>query len=238
MKSMMSGVEDRNVQIWDSYYSSLQDSYLFPNEYAVRTFLGTYPRLRIDKNYGGKRICDISCGDGRNMTLFHKLGFILYGTELTSNICKITTDKLRSSAEINAEIRPGSNTSLPFPDGFFDYMLSWNACYYMHDENSSISDHISEYARIAKTGAYLVVSVPAPGCFSLLGAEQIGGDLIRIKTASKWGILNGSIYHQFRSFEDIETKFGTHFCNFQKCIIKDDCYGLPLEYFIFVCQKL
>ena len=236
---MLSRKPDKNVETWDRYYSSLQDSYLFPNEYVVRSFLGEYPNLKMDRNYKNAKVCDISCGDGRNITALHKLGFDLYGTEISDEICRITKQKLNSSNhKIIADIRTGSNVNLPFNDDFFDYMLSWNACYYVQDERSDISEHIAEYARIAKSGAYLVVSVPAPGCFSLIGAEKIGNDLIRIKTSSKWDMLNGTIYHQFNSFDDIEKKFGTHFRNFQKCSIKDDCFGLPLEYFIFVCQKI
>ena len=33
---------------------------------------------------------------------------------------------------------------------YFDYLLSWNACYYMEDETSLIGNHVSEYARVLK----------------------------------------------------------------------------------------
>ncbi|MFP3553223.1 class I SAM-dependent methyltransferase [Paraburkholderia sp. SIMBA_049] len=235
---MSSSYNDKNLEIWGRYYASLRDSFLFPNEYVVRSFLGNYPNLKMNRNYKGARVCDISCGDGRNLTALHKLGLKLYGTEISDDICRITKEKLAASSDrITADVRTGSNVSLPFEDEFFDYLLSWNACYYMQNEKSKISDHIVEYARIAKSGAYLIVSVPSPGCFSLIGCEDLGGDLVRIKTNSKWDILNGSIYYRFRSFDDIEEKFGQCFTNFQKCTLTDDCYGLPLEYFIFVCQK-
>jgi SAM-dependent methyltransferase len=229
---------DRSVRIWKRYYSSLQDAYLFPNEYVIRSFLGEYPNLSIPHDYKGKRVCDISCGDGRNLTALHKFGFDLYASEISDDIVEITKSKLATlGGGITVDIRTGFNSNLPFDNDFFDHMLSWNACYYMRDERSDISEHIAEYARIAKPGAYLVVSVPAPGCFSLAGSEPLGNDLIRIKTESKWAMLNGTIYHQFRSWDDIEARFGSHFHNFQKCTIKDDCYGMALEYFVFVCQK-
>jgi SAM-dependent methyltransferase len=230
---------DKNVETWDRYYASLQDAYLFPNEYVVRSFLGKYPGLTMDRDYRGKKVCDIRCGDARNLTALHKIGFDLHATEISDDIVRITKSKLAAlSDRISADIRTGTNMSLPFDDGYFDYLLSWNACYYMQDDRSNIRDHIAEYARVAKPGAWLVASVPAPGCFSLIGAEPLGSDLIRIRTDSKWDMLNGTIYHQFKSWDDIESRFGTHFGNFQKCMIKDDCYGLPLEYFVFVCQKI
>lgn len=88
-----------------------------------------------------------------------------------------------------------------------------------------------------KKDGYLIVSVPSPRCFSLVGAIELGNNLIKINTNSKWDMLNGSIYYRFDSFEDIESIFGSHFYNFQRCRISDDCFGLPLDYFIFVCQK-
>ena len=229
---------DDLLRVWVDYYRSLKESYLIPNEYVLRAFLGNYPNLSMSHDYAGASVCDVSCGDGRNLVMLHKLGFELYATEITQEVCDLTRAKLSSHSEhIKVEIRPGLNWSLPFDEGFFDYLLSWNACYYMRDEHADISEHIREYARILKPGGYFICSVPSPGCFSLAGAEELGNDLIRIQTNSKWNMLNGSIYHRFSSFDDIERKFGECFSNFRRCTIKDDCFGLPLEYFIFVCRK-
>jgi ubiquinone/menaquinone biosynthesis C-methylase UbiE len=230
--------ENKTLDLWNSYYRALRESYLFPNEYVVRAFLGTYPNLDMKHNYKGAKVCDVSCGDGRNLVLLEKLGLELYATEVSEEICKITREKLLSHSEhISVDIRAGLNGSLPFDDDFFDYMLSWNAFYYMPDEHSNIDEYVREYARVLKSGGYLVVSVPKPGCFTLIGAEELGNDLIRIKTASKWDILNGSIYYRFQSAKHIETVLGSEFINFRHATINDDCFGLPLEYSIFVCQK-
>ena len=135
------------------------------------------------------------------------------------------------------DIRPGLNWSLPFEDGFFDYLLSWNALYYMRDETADIAEHIEEYARILKPGGHLVASVPSPGCFSLEGARDLGNELIEINTDSKWSLINGSIYYRFASPQMVEDRFKSKFKNFQFAMIKDDCFGLALEYYIFVCER-
>lgn len=227
-----------NIALWEHYYGQLTDSYLFPNEYVVRTFLGTYPKLTMNRNYSGAKICDVACGDGRNITLLHKLRFEIYATEVTQKICDITRSKLLAhSDKIPIDIRPGLNSALPFDAGIFDYLLSWNACYYMQDEASDMREHVAEFARVMKRHGYLIAAVPGPDCFSLAGAKELGNNLIRINTTSRWDILNGSIYYRFASFDHIEAVFGSHFHNFQRCQISDDCFGLPLHYFIFVCQK-
>lgn len=224
------------INTWNQYYQSLTESYLFPNEYVVRSFLGRYPNLDIDRNYSGKKICDIGCGDGRNMTALHKFGFELYGSEISDEICRITTDKLQLAGVV-ADIRSGTNKALPFADAMFDHILSWNACYYMDSADSSMAEHVAEFARVLKPGGLAVVSVPSPGCFSLQGAEDVGNNIIRIKTDSRWNLLNGMLYYRFDSFDHIESVFRSHFQDFHKCTIKDDCYGLSLEYFIFVCRR-
>lgn len=94
----------------------------------------------MNRNYVGARICDISCGDGRNITALKKMGFEIYGTEVTENICDLTQKKLTQHPQnISADIRKGFNWDLPFESDFFDYALSWNACYYMKDSSSSIN---------------------------------------------------------------------------------------------------
>jgi SAM-dependent methyltransferase len=226
-----------SAKAWGNYYRSLTDSYLLPNEFVVRAFLGTYPNLSMSRDYRGKSVCDVSCGDGRNLVLLHKLGLSLSATELTPEICSITRQRLLDHKEqIAVDIRPGSNRALPFADGQFDYLLSWNACYYMENEQSAITDHVAECARILKPGGYLVCSVPAPDCFTLEGADELGSDLVRIQTRSRWNMLNGMIYYRFRSFEHIIEIFGDRFSDFQTARIYDDCFGIRLSYFVFVCR--
>lgn len=230
------------VDKWEKYYvKDLKEDYLIPNEYVVRSFLGNYPNLRMDKQYAGKRVCDISCGDGRNIVLLNKLKLDIYGTEISEKICQITQDKLFNHADrIQSKIQKGFNWDLPFEDAFFDYALSWNAIYYMRDAAALIEDHITEYARILKKDGYLICSVPTPNCFSLENAIPLGNNLIQLNPQFDWGgrgIHKDTIYYRFDSFEHIEKIFGDSFYNFQKCTISDDCYGLKLEYFVFVCQR-
>ena len=216
----------------------LNEAYLFPNEFVVRAFLGKYPNHKLDRDFAGKTVCDISCGDGRNLTLLNRLGLQLFATEVSQEICDITREKLaRHPDRIAVNIRPGLNSDLPFEDDAFDYLLSWNALYYMRDRTSDIAEHIDEFARITKPGGYLVACVPSPGCFSLSGAKELGNNLIEINTDSNWSILNGSIYYRFDSTAMIEDRFGGHFTDFRFATIKDDCFGAALEYFIFVRRR-
>lgn len=92
--------------------------------------MGRFPRLNLDKSkYRNQRACDIGCGDGRNLVLLHDLGFETYGVEITEGIVQATTARLKSVEGIDVDIRVGTNDRMPFEDNFFDYLLSWHACY-------------------------------------------------------------------------------------------------------------
>lgn len=223
---------------WKDYYSNLKESLLFPNEYVLRAFLGKYPNLDIRKDYRGLKVCDVGCGDGRNIVALNKIGLDVSATEINSQICDMTREKLINHPDkIKADIREGFNWDLPFEDSSFDYLLSWNACYYMKDENSDFGDHLAEFSRVMKKDSYFIASIPTPKCCTLIGAEDIGKGLVKINTKTKFTYLNGAIYRKFDSWSEIEKVFSPFFKDFKKARLRDDCFGLALDYFVVVCKK-
>ena len=64
---MSAAAQQSSMQNWEEYYANLKASYLFPNEFVVRTFLAHYPKLDMPHDYEGAKVCDVSCGDGRNL---------------------------------------------------------------------------------------------------------------------------------------------------------------------------
>ena len=123
------------TQNWTKEY--LKDNEMFyPAEYVVRMFKGNYPRLNLKKEadgYMGKSICDIGFGDGRHLALFKSLGFDrIAGTEISQDV----VDKVKKSLEhvASLDLRVGINNNLGFEDGAFDFLLSWNVCYYLDDK--------------------------------------------------------------------------------------------------------
>ena len=77
-------MEGKNiVSSYSQYYSARTDIHLYPVEFVVRTFLGTYPNLKMDRSkYAGSKILDLGYGDGRNMPLFKNLKFNIHGVEI------------------------------------------------------------------------------------------------------------------------------------------------------------
>lgn len=219
---------------WNTEYVN-QKEMAFPSEYVIRIFKGSYPRLNLDKDsFQTKKICDLGCGDGRNIVLLHKVGFETYGTELT--------DVIVSKAKMNLEkfnifpdIRTGTNESIPFENNFFDYLLSWNALNYM-GPNLDFEKHISELSRVLKKDGYLVLSIPKKHCFIYHGSENLkeGYQIVR---KDPFEIRNGEILRMFESQDELENSLSKYFTNFSFGSIEDDCFGIDNYWYLVVCQK-
>ena len=73
---------------YSNYYKSKTIQKLYPTEFIVRSFLGNYPELKPEKRevFFGKKVCDLGCGDGRNIPFLSHLGFNVFGIEIEKSI--------------------------------------------------------------------------------------------------------------------------------------------------------
>lgn len=219
---------------WEKLFTGKADL-AFPSEYVIRIFKGRYPRLDLDKTkFKGRKICDIGCGDGRNLVLLHQCGFDTHGIEITEEIASQASANLRER-EIESTIKVGTNAAIPFPDGHFDYLLSWNSCYYM-GENTDFDVHIKEFSRILRSGGYLILSIPKKTCFIYKKSENLREGYAQIRD-DYFGVRNGETLRIFEDEKEIEMIFSDEFTNFSHGSIQDDCFGLEYHWHLVVCQK-
>ena len=108
-----------NIQIrYSEHYSKENLQQLYPVEFVVRAFLGTYPMLKMDRSrFAGSNVLDLGFGDGRNMPLFHNLGFQIYGVEIHEEIKRSVHERL-TKLGIDADLRVGANATIPFDNDF------------------------------------------------------------------------------------------------------------------------
>ena len=222
---------------WTKFYLSKRtDAKTYPNEYVVRIFMGSYPRLNLDKSrYQHQRICDVGCGDGRNLVLFHDLGFEAHGVEISSEIANHTKLRLKQVENIDANIHVGTNDNIPFEDNYFGYLLSWGACYYM-GEKEDFGEYVKEFARVLKPGGHLVLLIPKPTHFIFKGSVTVcpGYQLIQNDPV---GIRNSEIFRMFEDEKEIKKEFAEYFHNFIMGSQEDDCFGEDFHVFLVVCQR-
>lgn len=226
---------------WTMAYAAEEDKngVTFPSEYVIRMFKGQYPKcnLRIyGGGYAGKRILDVSCGGvGRDLIVLDQVGFSeIAATEISDDIVQAARRNMDRMG-IKADIRVGNNRNLPFDTGYFDYLLSWNVCYYF-DEVINFEEHVKEYARVCKPEAVMVFSIPKPKCFIYRDGVEKGNGLIQV-TKDPFKIRNGVILRCFRDEEDIVQSFGEYFEDFTFGSIEDDCFGLNYSWYIGYCRR-
>lgn len=232
---------NKQKDAWNQAYKVESDvnGVTFPSEYVIRMFKGSYPKCDLSKLCGGfqsKSILDISCGGiGRDIIVFKQVGFEhIAATEITQDIVnevKIQCNRMG----IDVDARVGNNRQLPFHDGEFDFVLSWNVCYYF-DHIMDFSSHVKEYARVLKPGGVLVFSIPKASCFIYKNCILQGNGLVKI-TSDPFNVRNGIILKRFDGEGDIEATFGTHFKDFTFGSINDDCFGLDYSWHIGYCIK-
>jgi len=218
---------------WNSNYLK-QKTISFPAEYVIRIFKGNYPKLHFDKQFlKNKKICDVGCGDGRNMILLQQCGFRVYGTEITEKIVNKTKSTL-SNLNIKSDVRIGTNDNIQFGNDFFDFVLSWNACYYMGN-GRDFDTHVDELARILKSNGHLILSIPKKTCFIFNDSKKLTNGYRIIKN-DPFKIRNNEVLRIFENEKEIVKTFSRHFYNFIFASIHDDCFGFNYHWHIVVCQ--
>lgn len=168
------------------------------------------------------------------MCFFDTLGFAkIAGVEI-SDECVAVAKKNLSRVGVKADVRVGTNNNISFEDEVFDFLLSWNVCYYLDDE-MDFSSHVREYARVLKPNGILVFSIPCKDCF--VYKDGIEKDGFMTITNDWCKIRNGSVQKIFQDEDDITETFSSHFHNFVFGKISDDFFGLNFRWYIGYCKK-
>ena len=220
---------------YTEFYKKSNPVHVYPPEWVVRTFLGRYPELELDKSkYAGSKILDIGFGDGRCFPLFHNNGFNIYGVEITDDIINLCEQRMQRLG-IKVDLRKGTNSDIPFEDDFFDYMLASSSCYYV-DHGTTFSDNLEEYNRVLKPGGIFIAALAEPNSFIFKGAIEKENGHYEIVN-DPYGVRNGFTLKKFKSEDEIRSEFGKYFDSFSFGLCRDNFYGSQVNLYLLVCKK-
>ena len=106
------------------------------------------------RHYGlkpGDRILDIGCGKGFQLAEFKSAmpGLELYGIDISEYAVE------HAHESVADRLRVGSATTLPWPDGYFDYVFSITTLHNLH--NYDLDKALREMERVGRKNKYLCV---------------------------------------------------------------------------------
>jgi SAM-dependent methyltransferase len=221
---------------WGSLYEP-GSNMSYPAEGVIRILKGSFPDLKMPKPNSGK-ILDLGCGDGRHFPLFFQSNLKGYGVEISNDICKSISSILSErKIEFNS-IRSGTTDNIPFDENYFDYLLTWNSCYYMSEGSElNFSNHIKEMSRILKKNAWIIASIPKKSSFIFKDSIKSESDGFQVISNDPFGLRDGEILKCFNSQGELESEFSQEFYNFSHADIDMNWFGLNYHWHVFVAQK-
>ncbi|MGX6647207.1 class I SAM-dependent methyltransferase [Maricaulaceae bacterium MS644] len=126
----------------------------------------------------GARVLDVGVLHGANLAPFADRGCDCFGVEINAEMVALARTACAEQS-IAAEIRTGTNTALPFEDGFFDLLLSVNVLHYQ-DDTGGLKAGLAEYARVLKPGGRAFIVTGGPQHFIRESAQRLGPNQYRL----------------------------------------------------------
>jgi len=223
------------ISSYNKYYEDRTHIHVYPVEFVVRTLLGTYPNIKMDRsNYAESKILDIGYGDGRNMPLLNNLKFRIHGLEISEEINRQGAERL-AHLGIEAELKTGTNDQIPYENGYFDYILACHSCYYIKDQ-TLFDDNVKEFNRVLKSNGIFIASLPMGDNFIFKDAKNLSNGYFEIVN-DPYGIREGTVHKTFEDKDEILKYFSPLFKNITIGHINDDYFGIKIKMWIVVATK-
>jgi ubiquinone/menaquinone biosynthesis C-methylase UbiE len=122
----------------------------------IRKFTPEFSSMRA-----GDKVIDVCCGTGAQVLEYGRRGIVATGIDISPSMLKIATRNIRRQKAVNVSFQLANATSLPFPDGYFDYA---SISLGLHDKGKPIRYQIiSEMKRVIKQdGALILIDFQVP----------------------------------------------------------------------------
>jgi SAM-dependent methyltransferase len=132
------------VEAWDDRWATSEGraGWLVPDP-AVAAL------VPVLKARGAQHVLDLGCGVGRHALLFAENGFAVEAIDGAA--AGLDFDRTEATARgLRVSLRQADADTLPFADGSFDYVLSWNVIF--HGTMGDVGRRLAEIWRVLRPG--------------------------------------------------------------------------------------
>jgi SAM-dependent methyltransferase len=136
---------------WDEIFRSQGRVFRSPHPYIDRL-------IEVFHQNGVRRVLDLGCGTGRHTIYLARAGFETHALDSSANALAQTEMWLEEEGLKAETVRRRMEEGLPFPDDFFDAVLSVQVIH--HNLLAQILETIAEIGRVLRQGGVIFVSVP------------------------------------------------------------------------------
>ena len=204
----------------------------WPNEAMLKVLFGGSDYLKTSlKPNPSWRVLDVGCGFGNNLVPFADIGCECYGVDIHPQMAE-TAQEVMDKRGFRAHFQEGSNRSLPYPDAYFDLLLSVNTLHYEGSEDLVLAA-LREFRRVIKPGGGLYLSTVAPEHEIYRRAETMGDHRYRIRD---FGFRSGQEFFFFDNERYVHYYLNKIFEDVETGRVTEKLMNLPLDFFIAVCR--
>lgn len=143
-----------------------------------------------------KKILDLGCGAGRHLVYLSKCGFEMYGMDISDFGLEEARRRLRQ-AGLKAELKKSDMTTIPYPDGFFDAVISFWVIY--HNALKGMRETVSEVYRVLNKDGLTFLTFQSKRSYKYRRGKEVEKDTFILEEGPEKGIP-----HHFSDREEIE----------------------------------
>jgi len=149
----------------------------------------------------GEKILDAGCGTGRNIELFLKNDFKVYGVDRNPEVIDLLNKT--NLVTIDNKFKVAELDKLPFEDGFFDHIIC-NAVLHFAEDTNHFFQMFQELLRVLKTKGSMFIRMTS--VFGIEGRVQLlNNGVYKIPDGTNRFLLDNTI------LEKINTEFKVEF---------------------------
>lgn len=168
----------------------------------------------------GSRVLDLGCGVGRHALMYARMGHTVSALDAApEGVAKLS--RVATSEGLGVTATEGRMDALPYADGAFDLVLSFNVIY--HGDGAVLQQTISEISRVLRPGGWFQGTMLSKRSFGTRFDMSTGVEV----SPNAWTFphLGGDKVHPHYFCSAAELV--RHFCDFELLSLEDREHDTP-----------